>query len=153
MCACLSVCAPLACSAHRSQKMALDTLDLQLRDPWCGVWEPNLSPLQEQQALLTSEPPSQPLSIWFYLCIWISLRVKIAKLFFTYSLVIYVFSFDKYLFNSLDHLLVGLFIFGVWYFVFFHVFWILISCHEQMYIFFFSFYRLQFLSLKFILSF
>jgi hypothetical protein len=46
------------------QKKATDALT-DGREPPCGCWELNSSPLEEQPVLLTSEPSHQPIFIFF----------------------------------------------------------------------------------------
>lgn len=50
--------------AHWCQKRVSDTLKLSYRRlfslTWCGCWELNLCPLEEQQVLVAAEPSLQP---------------------------------------------------------------------------------------------
>ena len=67
MCVCMCVCVCVSpcvyvCSVHIGQERSLDLLQLESQAAvnQDGYWEPNLSPLQEQQVLLTIEPSFQP---------------------------------------------------------------------------------------------
>lgn len=66
VCACMCTC---IWEGHRS---AWSQSYWQLWAPWCGCWDPNSSLTEEQQMLLTTEPPLQPIlsfSIWsFHRC-------------------------------------------------------------------------------------
>lgn len=60
---CMNVCTTCMPGAHRSQKRTPDlSEELELWvvvSHFCGFWELNLGPLQEQQFLLTIEPSPQ----------------------------------------------------------------------------------------------
>ena len=51
------ICVAHACSAHGSQKRALDPVELEVPR---RSWELNLDPLEEQPVVLTAEPSLQP---------------------------------------------------------------------------------------------
>lgn len=61
-CPCACVCTLSVPGACKSQKRALDPLELELQityEPSCGCWKPNPGILQEKQELLTDEPSTQ----------------------------------------------------------------------------------------------
>lgn len=77
MCVCAHVhthmCACIVCQGLQRPEESIESLEQVLEAP-CECWEPNLAPLEEQQALLTAKPSQY---LYFYVpFFWPGLELK-----------------------------------------------------------------------------
>ena len=103
ICLCLSLC---ECThVHqvlRGQKLVLDSVELELEAvaAWCGFWELNSGPLEEQHVLLIAEPSKYYFKSFFspffgiFKTFWLSQREGL-NIFISILLLPYLYSFPS----------------------------------------------------------